>query len=171
MKKIFQFLLLQLLLLLFSAGSFAQVITGTYAIKNEQTGMLIRIKDANSKNGTPLVAYSPVNWKCMTWDFKHVEGTTYQLKNLFTGKTFQSKDGTPAEGVILEQQPLVMTQANQQYDFIEVKKDVYLIRAKGTELYITPVDKDGATDTGITLAKKNGSKLQQWAIYEQKPTM
>ena len=71
----------------------------------------------------------------------------------------------------MEQQPLVNAQANQEYDFILLKKDIYLIRAKGTELYITPVDKDGTTDTGIMLAKKDGSKLQQWTIYEQKPTM
>ena len=37
--------------------SFAQVIKGTYAIKNVQTGMLLRIKDADKKDGTPLVAY------------------------------------------------------------------------------------------------------------------
>ena len=171
MKKISQFSLLPILLLLLHIVSFAQVIQGTYAIKNVQTGMLLRIKDANGKNGTPLVAYSPVNWKCMTWDFKHVEGQTYQLKNLFTSKTFQPREIIPAEGVTLEQQPLVAAQVNQLYDFIPIEKNIYLIRAKGTELYITPIDKDGTTDTGITLAKKNGTKLQQWAIYEQKPTM
>jgi hypothetical protein len=170
MKKIFPFLLFTFFL--FVSGSVsAQVIQGTYAIKNVQTGMLLRIKDANGKNGTPLVAYSPVNWKCMTWDFKHVEGQTYQLKNLFTSKTFQPKEITPAEGVTLEQQPLVEAQANQLYDFIPVEKNIYLIRAKGTELYVTPVDKDGTTDTGITLAKKSGTKLQQWTIYQQHPTM
>lgn len=171
MKKISQFSLLPILLLLLHIVSFAQVIQGTYAIKNVQTGMLLRIKDANGKNGTPLVAYSPVNWKCMTWDFKHVEGQTYQLKNLFTSKTFQPREIIPAEGVTLEQQPLVAAQVNQLYDFIPIEKNIYLIRAKGTELYVTPIDKDGTTDTGITLAKKNGTKLQQWAIYEQKPTM
>ena len=171
MKKIFQFSLLPILLLLLNIVSFAQVIQGTYAIKNVQTGMLLRIKDANGKNGTPLVAYSPVNWKCMTWDFKHVEGQTYQLKNLFTSKTFQPREIIPAEGVTLEQQPLVAAQVNQLYDFIPIEKNIYLIRAKGTELYVTPIDKDGTTDTGITLAKKNGTKLQQWTIYEQKPIM
>ena len=170
MKKVFQFSVL-LLLLLLPAGLFAQVIQGTYAIKNEQTGMLLRIKDANSKNGTPLVAYSPVNWKCMTWDFKQVEGNTYQLKNLFTNKTFQPKDGTAADGVVLEQQPLVNAQSNQQYEFIPVQKNIYLIKAKGAELYVTPVDRNGTSGTGITLAKKDGSKLQQWTIYEQKPKM
>jgi hypothetical protein len=100
-----------------------------------------------------------------------VDGPTYQLKNLFTNKTFQAKKGVAAAGVLLEQQPLVTAQANQQYDFIAVEKNVYLIKATGTDLYVTPVDKNGATDTGIMLAAKNGSKLQQWTIYGQKPTM
>ena len=130
MKKISQFSLLPILLLLLHIVSFAQVIQGTYAIKNVQTGMLLRIKDANGKNGTPLVAYSPVNWKCMTWDFKHVEGQTYQLKNLFTSKTFQPREIMPAEGVTLEQQPLVAAQVNQLYDFIPIEKYIYLIRIK-----------------------------------------
>ncbi|MFC3362477.1 RICIN domain-containing protein [Pedobacter fastidiosus] len=69
----------------------AQIIKGNYAIKNVQTGMLLRVKDASGKNGTPLVAYDPQNWKCMTWDFKNVDGNTYQLLNLFTSKTFQPK--------------------------------------------------------------------------------
>lgn len=43
-----------------------QTIQGTYAIKNVKTGMLLRVKDANGKNGTPLVAYNPENWKCKT---------------------------------------------------------------------------------------------------------
>ena len=171
MKKAFHLSLFSITMLFLSNFSFAQVIEGTYAIKNVQTGMLLRIKDANKTNGTPLVAYSPVNWKCVTWDFKHVEGETYQLRNLFTNKTFQSKDGSSSDGVILEQQPLITLQVNQQYDFIPVEKNIYLIRAKGSELYITPLDKAGATDTGIMLGKKSGSKLQQWTIYEQKPTM
>lgn len=171
MKKFLRLSVLLAVLLLITGPGFTQVIQGTYAIKNVQTGMLLRIKDANGKNGTPLVAYSPVSWKCMTWDFKHVDGNTYQLRNLFTSKTFQPKEGTAVEGITLEQQPLVNAQANQQYEFISVKKDVYLIKAKGTALYITPVDKDGTIDTGIKLSPKDGSKLQQWTIYEQKPTM
>lgn len=171
MKNLFRLMLLFFAANLFFTGLYAQQIRGTYAIKNVQTGKLLRIKDANGKNGTPLVAYSPINWKCMTWDFKHVEGNTYQLKNLFTSKTFQPKAGTPSDGIELEQQPLVNAQANQLYEFNEVKKDVYLIKAKGTDLYLTPVDKDGTIDTGIKLAAKDGSALQQWAIYEQHPTM
>ena len=168
MKKQF-YLLLTAFFLLFSVNIFAQIIKGTFAIKNVQTGMVLRIKDANNKNGTPLVAYEPVNWKCMTWDFKHIEGNTYQLKNLFTGKTFQAADSI--NGGVLEQEPLVVAQLNQQYDFELILKNIYLIKQKGSELYLTPVNKKGEVNTGIKLAKKDGTKLQQWTIYEQKPTM
>ena len=86
MKKTLLLLSLQLSLSFFAS---AQDIKGNYAIKNVQTGMLIRVKDAGSKNGTPLVAYYPENWKCMTWNFKNTGGISYQLQNLLTSKTFQ----------------------------------------------------------------------------------
>ena len=47
----------------------------------------------------------------------------------------------------------------------------YLIKLKGTDLYITPSDEEGKINSQIILAKKNGTKLQQWTINEQHPTM
>jgi ricin-type beta-trefoil lectin protein len=146
------------------------VIKGTYAIRNMQTGMVLRIKDANSKDGTPIVAYEPVNWKCVTWNFKHVGGQTYQLQNIFSGKTLQPLNANVAEGNALEEQPINNTDV-QQYEFIPVEKNIYLIKIKGEDLYITPADKDGKVNSQIILAKKEGTKLQQWTIYEQHPTM
>ena len=94
-----------------------------------------------------------------------------QAKEFIYGQNFPGKNIASVGGIILEQQPLIGSQENQQYDFISIGKNIYLIRAKGTDLYITPLDENGTTDSGITLAKKNGGKLQQWTIYEQKPTM
>ena len=148
----------------------AQTIQGTYAIKNVTTGMVLRIKDANTKNGTPLVSYSPVNWKCVTWDFRNIEGKTYQLINLFSGKTFQSKQ-TPAEGVLMEEQPLIERQTSQLYEFLPDEKNTYLIRLKGTDLYLTPEDENGKTNSGILLDKKKNGSLQNWILEEQHPTM
>jgi len=148
----------------------AQAIKGTYAIKNVATGMVLRVKDAQSANGTPLVSYSPVNWKCVTWDFKQVEGQTYQLKNLFTGKTFQPRQ-SPIEGALMEEQPLASQNVIQEYDFLPAEENSYLIRMKDTDLYLTPADEKGATNSGILLAKKNGGKLQRWILEEQHPTM
>jgi len=153
------------------SSAYAQdVIKGTYAIKNVQTGMVLRIKDANSKNGTPIVAYDPVNWKCVTWDFKHIGGQTYQLQNLFSGKTLQPVNANAVQDNALEEQPLTNDNV-QQYEFIPADKDAYLIKLKGTDLYVTPSDEEGKINSQIILAKKNGTKLQQWTIYEQHPTM
>jgi len=154
----------------FSAVGFGQVIKGTYAIKNVQTGMLLRVKDAESENGTPLVAYYPENWKCMTWDFKNTGENSYQLQNLLTHKTFQPVSAAKADAAF-EEQPLTEGAANQQYEFITVKKDTYLIRLKGSDLYVTPADKKGRVNSAIILAARRNSPEQLWLIYEQSPTM
>ncbi|GAB3718230.1 hypothetical protein GCM10027592_60950 [Spirosoma flavus] len=150
-------------------SSFAQPIHGHFAIKNVQTGLLLRVQDAKKADGTPLVAYSPVNWKCVTWDFVHIEANTYQLRNLFTSKTFQPETGKATEGAKLEQQPLVNAQVNQEYEFIPSGKDTYRIKLKGSDLYITPADSQGSVNSRIILAGKSSSKAQLWTIYEQDP--
>jgi hypothetical protein len=148
----------------------AQDIKGNYAIKNIQTGMLLRVKDAGSKNGTPLVAYYPENWKCMTWNFKKTDTNTYQLQNLLTHKTFQPVTLAKAD-VPFDEQPLVPGDTKQQYEFILIKKDTYLIKLKGTDLYITPADNKGTVNSTIILAVKNNKANQLWGIYSQEPTM
>ncbi len=169
MKILFYRYLIGLIFLVSFSAMFSQEIEGTYAIKNRETGLLLRIKDANQKNGTPLVSYSVVNWKCVTWDFIHVSEQSYQLRNLFTGKTFQPVNQIPVDGTELEQQVLNSEQENQIFEFIPVEKNVYLIRLKGTEFYITPSEDKGIVNSSIILSNKNGSKLQQWTIYEQHP--
>ncbi|GAB3927772.1 RICIN domain-containing protein [Mucilaginibacter myungsuensis] len=159
-----------IILLNIATIALAQTIKGTYAIKNVQTGMLLRVKDASGKNGTPLVAYYPENWKCMTWDFKNTGENTYQLQNLFTHKTFQPITAAAAD-VAFEEQPLAGSTSNQQYEFIAVKEDTYLIKLKGTDLYITPADKKGSVNSAIILAAKSDSPEQLWTIYQQSPTM
>ena len=167
MKKLI--ILLSFCLLITITAS-AQIIKGNYAIKNVQTGMLLRIKDANTKTGTPIVAYNPENWKCMTWDFKHVEGNTYQLRNLLSSKTFMPA-GKTNEGVTLEEQPIDTANYSQQYQFEPIGKNIYLIKLKGTDLYITPSDGKGSVNSQIILSTRSGDKLQQWVIYQQSPSI
>lgn len=168
MKKIGVFILITSLH--FTAlKSFSQAIQGTYAIKNIETGMVLRMKDANKNNGTPVVLYSPANWKCATWDFKHIDGTNYQLRNLFTNKTFQPENVTLTDGVALEQQPLILNQNNQVFEFIRVEKNTYLIKLKGSDLYITPSNKKGDINSRILLTGKKNTKDQYWTLHEQHP--
>jgi hypothetical protein len=168
MKKFFGAFLI--LLSAFLVDGYSQQIKGNYAIKNVQTGMLLRVKDAGSDNGTPLVAYYPENWKCMTWNFKHAGSNTYQLQNLLTDKTFQPVTKADKD-VALEEQPLVPGSTNQIYEFISVKKDVYKIRLAGTDFCLTPSDPKSSVNTTIILAKDRNTTDQWWIIYEQSPTM
>ncbi|RFZ95612.1 hypothetical protein D0C36_08875 [Mucilaginibacter conchicola] len=156
-------------MVLFLTTTVAQTIKGTYAIKNVQTGMLLRIKDANTKTGTPIVLYEPQNWKCMTWDFKHIDGNTYQLENLFSGKTMQAS-GTK-EGSNFDEQPIEQAKASQLYDFEPAGKNIFLIKLKGTEQYITPAGEGAGVNSLVKLAPRRGDKSQQWTIYQQSPTM
>ena len=155
-------------LVLFSGSTFSQeVIKGTFAIKNVSTGLVLRIKDANKAIGTPVVAYSPVNWKCVTWNFMHLGNNTYVLQNLFTGKTFEPKR-KPSEGVTLEQRDVSTDKQTQQYEFLQGENKSYLIRLKGTSLYLTPGNTKAVVNSNIILAPRKGSE-QYWTISEQHP--
>lgn len=160
---------LSLAMLLMAIMAVGQEIKGTFAIENVQTGKVLRVMDAQSADGTPIVSYMPVNWKCVTWDFRYIDGRTYQLKNLFTGKAFQPENGV-REGAVLRQREFVSERTEQQYEFISVDKNIYLIRPKNTELYLTPSDEEGALNSKIVLAPKlEEPGLQYWKIYEQHP--
>lgn len=83
----------------------AQTISGTYAIQNTVTNKNLRPYDAGNQNGNRIVLYNHVEWKCMTWQFIKLADNTYQLKNLFTSKTFQAKDMTDKKALHLNNNP------------------------------------------------------------------
>ena len=145
-------------------------IQGDFALRNVHTGKYVRIKDANGANGTPIVAYSPVSWKCVTWEFRPSADGSYTLKNLFSGKTLQPLNGEARAGVAMEEQPLGKDK-NQQYEVVAAGNSQYYVRLKGSELYLTPSDPGGETNSSILLQPKKDGDLQRWTLVEQHPTM
>ena len=145
-------------------------IKGQYAIINVETGKALRPINASKKDGAPLIMYSPVNWKCMTWEFQNVGDEGYQLKNLFSSKTFKPKS-SDNEGASLEQIPFEKGNERQIWIFEEVDENIYKIRKAGTNLYITPEDPNGATNSNVILKPYENSNLQHWRLKEQHPTM
>ena len=144
----------------------AAQIKGNYAIKNKKTGMLLRPKNANKKAGAPIVLYSPTNWKCLTWDFIHIDGNAYLLKNLYTKKTFQPQEKSDDSALI--QQPINKKSKLQLWEFIESGSNQYYIRLKSTELYLTPSKEKGAENSPVVIKNKSGEN-QIWTIYTQSP--
>ena len=64
-------------------------LTRSFAIQNVQTGKNIRPYNSGTSNGNRIVLYDHNEWKCLTYEFIHVEKNIYQLKNLYTQKTFE----------------------------------------------------------------------------------
>ena len=104
----------------------------------------------------------------MTWKFISMGDNTYQLKNLFTSKTFQPKEMPAKEGSTLEQQPISNTDS-QLWEFIGAPDNSFYIRLKGTELYVTT--SSSQTNTNIILQKKQGNAMQLWRLVAQNPSM
>jgi hypothetical protein len=163
MKKRFLFVVTFLILGVF--GVSAQVISGAFAIHNAETGKNLRPYNAGVSDDNRIVLYPHNEWKCLTWQFNHVEGTTYQLQNLYTRKTFVPKSN-PESGVSLWQRPL-KADSSQYWEFIEQPNETYLIRLKDTELYIT-ISSD-KTNSDIILMSYQNSSRQQWKLIEQYP--
>ena len=75
-----------------NAGSSAKSSSpASFQVRNKKFGELLRPRDANSANGTPLVLYSAQPWKCMTWKFHPAGENAFHLQNHFTSKTFAAE--------------------------------------------------------------------------------
>lgn len=105
-----------------------------YAIQNVQSGKAVRVHDAGLNDGRKIISYNHQNWECITWQFIQLEENTYLLKNLYTQKTLQPSS-FPKPGVTLWQQPLGGDKL-QYWEFLKQPDESYLIRLKGTDLYI-----------------------------------
>lgn len=137
----------------------------TYAIQNVETKNTIRPFNANIENGVEIISYPHNNWECITWEFIEIEPNIYLLKNLYTQKTFQPASN-PKSGVGLLQHNLGGTSL-QYWEFIKQTDETYLIRLKGTELYVTA--SSNKTNSPIILLPKKGSKNQLWKLINQTP--
>lgn len=140
-----------------------------YAIQNIKSGKNLRPYEAISGDGNKIVLYDHVEWKCMTWEFKKTGENTFQLKNLFTSKTFQPSENNIQPGTGLEQQGLINGDNRQLWEFNEITKGIFNIRLKGTELFITQSDVNGKTNSPIVLNKLDNSESQKWKLIKQDP--
>ena len=165
MKK---FLFVLLVNLFVSSSLISQKISGTYAIQSIATTKNLRPYDAGNHNGNKIVLYNHVEWKCMTWQFIYISDNTYQLKNLFTSKTFQAKELLDKKSAAIDQQPLSDSRL-QLWEFIKKAENNYMIRLKGTELYISALSTQ--TNSEIVLLPESKNALQSWKLIAQNPDM
>lgn len=137
----------------------------TYAIQNIQSGKDIRVHDANYHDDAKTILYPHKDWECITWEMIKIEDSTYLLKNLYTQKTFEPVSN-PKPGVSLWQKPLGGSK-NQYWEFLKQADDTYLIRLKGTDLYVTTSSNEDNSE--IILMPLQNSNTQLWKLIRQNP--
>lgn len=137
----------------------------TYAIQNVKTNRCIRPYNAGFQDDNQVILYSLNNWECITWQFIELDKDTYLLKNLYTEKTFQPVVD-PVEGVTMWQKPLGGSK-QQYWEFLKQDNGTYLIRLKGTELYLTAASEE--QNAHIVLKPLQNTTYQQWKLVEQHP--
>lgn len=147
----------------------SQPTEGYFAIKNVRTGQLLRPEDADKADLIPIVLYSPNNWKCLTWEFIAEGSMSYQLRNLFTLKTFKDEVNSDKGTIELRQTAFKEDDINLIWVFVPVSEGMYRIKNNSSDLYLTPADSSGRINTPVLLQPKINSNLQFWTLYEQDP--
>ncbi|MGC3998225.1 MAG: hypothetical protein QM767_12385 [Anaeromyxobacter sp.] len=137
----------------------------TYAIQNVQSGKDLRPLDAGIEDGTGVILYDHHDWECMTWQLIQLEGDTYLVKNLFTQKAFQPGSLDASDGALL-QQTMGGTRL-QHWEFLKQPDETYLIRLRGSELYLTAPGQD--TNSPARLLPRRDSRNQAWRLVRQTP--
>jgi hypothetical protein len=144
----------------------------SYQIANKKLADLLRPKDANNSDGTPIVLYSAQPWKCMTWKLKPLDDSTFIVQNHFTGKTFSLPAADKGNGLIQTALPKDAAKA-VKWRFIKLDDGSYRIADPKSDRVLTAA-KDEKNEFRIVLKpweKKNEQKWELKPIDPAKLTM
>ena len=153
----------------------------TYQIRNVKYDELLRPKDANNAEGTPIVLYPAQPWKCMTWKLKPETNstadatagiTTFWVKNVFTSKTFHADSGGDSNTA-----PQRVTQLRFPKDssltpgwqFVRLDDGNYKIIDAKSGNAVTAVKDDGADEAHIVTAPWENQDSQKWHLEKIDP--
>jgi hypothetical protein len=154
-------------LLIVTACAFADAATPTagesFQIESAaHPGQLLRVEDAKSADGTPMVLYPKQAWRCMTWELQ-ADGDGVRLKNHFTKKTLgptTAPSGSANAPVV--QRPLAKSPVRTEaWQFVPIDGKPGLFRIVHTETGLALE----ADDEGNVVAKKpSDAANQQWRL-------
>lgn len=149
-----------------AASSAAQTVK-SFQLRNEKYGELLRPKDANNANGTPLVLYSAQPWKCMTWKLHPAGEGQFQLQNHFTSKTFAPE--VSGEKIQVRQVPFEKdAAARPTWKFTKLPDGTYqILDAKSGKALTAVPGGDGARE--ISVQPWHGGEEQKWRLEEIDP--
>lgn len=137
---------------------------GSYQIRNQKYGNLLRPEDANNANGTRIVLYPAQPWKCMTWRLEPNGESQFQLQNHFTSKTFAAEAADKADAAVTQTPFGKKAEERPTWRFTKLSDGAYKIEDAKTGKALTAVQKEsGSTVTVVTRAWQESGD-QKWEL-------
>ena len=144
---------------------------GSFQIRNQKYGNLLRPEEANSADGTRIVLYPAQPWKCLTWKLQASGESRFQLQNHYTSKTFAAAeaeaDKTP---VAVTQVPFSNKPAERPtWQFTRLADGRYKITDAKSGKALTAVKEESGATVRIVVQAWQESDAQKWELIEIDP--
>jgi len=143
---------------------------GSFQIRNQKYGDLLRPEEANSADGTRIVLYPAQTWKCLTWKF-HANGESrFQLQNHFTSKTFTAEAGADKAPAAVTQVPFAKKpEERPTWQFTKLADGSYKITYAKSGKALTAVKDEGGSGVKIVTRAWGEGADQKWELIEIDP--
>ena len=149
------------------ADTVTNVAPKSYQIRNVKFGDLLRPRDANSANGTPLVLYPAQPWKCMTWKLLPAGDSVFQLRNHFTSKTFAAGATNQVPSPVVQVPFAKDADARPAWQFVKLSDGTCEIVDVKSGHALTAMKSDDAPK--IVLEPWSNQPEQKWELIEIDP--
>jgi hypothetical protein len=140
----------------------------SYQIMNKKHGDLLRPKDANGSDGTPIVLYSAQLWKCLTWKLTATGESEFIVQNHFTSKSFAMASDGKGNPVI--QVPLPKDTAKAiRWRFVKLADGAFRIADPKSVNVLTAVKGENDDEVRIALLPWDEKDEQKWELKQIDP--
>jgi hypothetical protein len=141
----------------------------TCQIRNVKHQELLRPRDANNANGTPIVLYPAQPWKCMTWKLQPAGESAFLLRNLFTAKTFSAAADASGPHQPVTQVPLAKDgEGAPKWQLTRLEDGSYKIIDSKSGKALTALKEVGSSLKIIVAAWENKAE-QKWELLPIDP--
>jgi len=143
---------------------------GSFQVRNQKYGNLLRPEEANSADGTRIVLYPAQPWKCLTWKFHASGDSRFQLQNHFTSKTFAAEAGADKAQAAVAQVPFAKKpEERPAWQFTKLADGSYKITDAKSGKALTAVKEEAGSAVRIVVQAWQESDAQKWELIEIDP--
>ena len=138
---------------------------GSFQVRNQKYGNLLRPEEANSADGTRIVLYPAQPWKCLTWKFHGNGESRFQLQNHFTSKTFAAEAGADKAQAAVTQVPFsIKPEERPTWQFTKLADGSYRITDAKSGKALTAVKEEAGAAVRIVVQAWQESDAQKWEL-------